>query len=243
MEVLNLKDISFSSQNTKIIQQVDLDIEEGKTTALVGPSGCGKSTLLKLSAGLIVPSSGEVYYRGKEISAMNRVQNLEFRRESAFVFQDSALWANQDLQQILELPLRIHFPEMTAKERKGRIDEVMNTVGYKRSLAMRPSNLSMGEQKLIAFGRALLCKPNLLFLDEWTESLDDSAARRLVSLVKQRKLNNNTIVFVSHNMGIIQDLADHVVMLVEGHVHTKMTHEQIDTDQELSDLLEKGITW
>ena len=243
MEILSLKDISFSPQNTKIIQRVDLDIEEGKTTALVGPSGCGKSTLLKLSAGLIVPTSGDVYYRGKAISAMNRTQNLEFRRESAFVFQDSALWANQNLQQILELPLQIHFPEMTTKDRLKRIDEVMNTVGYRKNLALRPSSLSMGEQKLIAFGRAMLCKPKLLFLDEWTESLDDSAARRLVSLVKQRKKDNNTIVFVSHNMGIIQDLADHIIMLVEGHVHMKMTHEEIDTDQELSDLLEKGITW
>jgi len=241
MDILSLKNISFFPQGTRIIEKVDLDIEEGKTTALIGPSGCGKSTLLKLTAGLIIPTSGEAYYKGKDISAMNRVQNLEFRRESAFVFQDSALWANQNLQQILELPLKIHFPEMDAKDRQKRIAEVMTTVGYKRSLDIRPSALSMGEQKLIAFGRAMLCKPNLLFLDEWTESLDDTAARRLVTLVKKRKLEHNTIVFVSHNMGMIQDLADHIVMLVDGHIRIKVTHEEIDTDEELSAFLKQGL--
>ncbi|MDR1306880.1 MAG: ATP-binding cassette domain-containing protein [Treponema sp.] len=239
--MLELRDVSFSSQNTAIIHRVTLGIEAGKTTVFAGPSGCGKSTLLKLCAGLILPSAGEVLYRGKNISAMNRVQNLEFRRDSAFVFQDSALWANQNLQQILELPLRIHFPAMTKEERQSRIDEVVKTVGYKRSLAIRPASLSMGEQKLIAFGRSMLCRPKLLFLDEWTESLDDYAAQRLISLVKQQKLDNNTIVFVSHNMGVIRNLADYVVMLVGGYIYTRLTSEHLADDRELAELLEKGL--
>jgi ABC-type multidrug transport system ATPase subunit len=176
------------------------------------------------------------------IQTMDRDENLDFRRESAFVFQDSALWANQSLQQCLELPLQVHFPAVNVKERQKRIDEVIEIVGYKRDLSIRPASLSMGEQKLIAFGRALLCRPILLFLDEWIESLDDYAANRLISLVKQHKKDNNTIVFVSHNKRIIQNLADNVVVLVGGHINLKMTHEQIDSDQEYSDLLEKIIT-
>jgi len=238
MEILKLTDVSFNSQNTQIISDVNLSIEEGKTTALVGPSGCGKSSLLKLTAGLILPTSGTVCYRGKDIASMNRIQNLEFRRESAFVFQDSALWANQSLQQCLELPLKIHFPDMTKEARQRRIEEVVKTVGYKRNLENRPAVLSMGEQKLVAFGRALLCKPKLLFLDEWTESLDENAARRLISLVKQQKLDNNTIVFVSHNMSVIKELADHLIIVVDGRIHNKITHDQIDSDHdELSELI------
>jgi ABC-type multidrug transport system ATPase subunit len=239
--LLELKDISFTGQNTQIIHQANLQIEAGKTTALVGPSGCGKSTLLKLSAGLILPSSGDVLYKGKNIATMNRTQNMEFRRESAFVFQDSALWANQTLLQSLELPLRIHFPGMTAKERQNRIEEVMHIVGYKRSLSIRPASLSMGEQKLIAFGRSMLCKPTLLFLDEWTESLDDYAAQRLIALVKQQKLQDNTIMFVSHNLHIIKDLADYVVMVTGGYIYIRFTNEQIKSDSEIAELLEKGI--
>ena len=240
MEILTLRNVSFSSESNNIIKSVNLDIEEEKTTAFVGPSGCGKSTLLKLIAGLILPTAGEVYYRGKNIAAMSRIQNLEFRRESAFVFQDSALWANQDLQQCLELPLRIHFPEMSVHEREQRVKEVVTAVGYKRSLDIRPSSLSMGEQKLIAFARAMICRPTLLFLDEFAESLDDNATNRLISLVKERKVNNNTIIIVSHDMRIIRNLADYVYMLMEGNIYTKMTPEQITNDREILELLEKG---
>ncbi|MDR2314426.1 MAG: ATP-binding cassette domain-containing protein [Spirochaetaceae bacterium] len=240
--LLEVKDISFFTQNIRIIQGVSIRFEEGKATALAGPSGCGKSTLLKLSAGLIIPTEGEALYKGKSIAAMNRSQNLEFRKESAFVFQDSALWANQTLLQSLDLPLRVHFPEMSKAQRERRIEEVVNMVGYKRSLTIRPASLSMGEQKLIAFGRSMLCKPSLLFLDEWTESLDDNAAQRLITLVKQQKLRNNTLVFVSHNPHIIRELADYVIVLAEGRILTRLTSEQIKSGQELVELLEKDST-
>jgi len=241
MGILRLKDISFSSQNNHIVKQANLEIEEGKTTALIGPSGSGKSTLLKLSAGLIIPTEGKVYYRDKDIALMNRLQNLEFRKQSAFVFQDSALWANQSLLQILELPLKIHFPEMSFEKRQQRINEVMEMVGYKRDLSIRPASLSMGEQKLIAFGRAMLCSPVLLYLDEWTESLDDYAAQRLVTLVKQQKVHNNTIVFVGHNPGIVQDLADYVVLIVDGKIQSCLSCEQFNGEQDLSKLMEMGF--
>ncbi|MDR1506399.1 MAG: ATP-binding cassette domain-containing protein [Treponema sp.] len=238
---ISLKNVSFTGQNVRIIHNVTIDIEQGKTTALVGASGCGKSTLLKLCAGLLLPTSGEVYYRGKNISTMNRQQTLEFRRESAFVFQDSALWANQTLYQCLELPLRIHHPELSPGERRGRIAEISAEVGYRRDLQIRPSALSMGEQKLIGFARALMCAPTTLFLDEWTESLDDSAANRLGTLVKRRQLDNNTIVFVSHNPGIIKSLAQHIILLVGGYAYLKLTVEQIREDKDLAELLENGI--
>jgi ABC-type multidrug transport system ATPase subunit len=88
----------------------------------------------------------------------------------------------------------------------------------------------------------MLCRPKLLFLDEWTESLDDYAAQRLISLVKQQKLHNNTIVFISHNMGIIRNLADYVIMLVGGYVYTRLTRDHLSDDRELAELLEKGLT-
>ncbi|MDR2048113.1 MAG: ATP-binding cassette domain-containing protein [Treponema sp.] len=239
--LIRLNNVSFVGQNVRIIQKINLDIDEGKTTALVGASGCGKSTLLKLCAGLLLPTSGEVCYRGKSISAMNRQQTMEFRRESAFVFQDSALWANQTLYQSLELPLKIHCPELSGGQRKERIQKVMSEVGYRRDLQTRPSALSMGEQKLIGFARAIMCSPTLLFLDEWTESLDDNAANRLVSLVKRRQLDNNTIVFISHNPGLIKSLAQIVIVIVGGYVYLKLTAEQIREDADLAELVEKGI--
>jgi ABC-type lipoprotein export system ATPase subunit len=239
--IIEMKDVSFVAQNRTIVKGFSHQFEEGKTTALVGPSGSGKSTILKLSAGLLVPSEGDVYFRGKDIFTMNRQENLEFRREGAMVFQDSALWANQSLLQSLELPLRIHFPGMAGTERENRIQSVLRDVGYKRDLSIRPASLSMGEQKLIAFARALMCRPHLLFLDEWTESLDDSAAQRLIQLVQSMQKENNTVILVSHDFRIVRNLADYVLMILGGRFFLKLSREQMEEDEDLARYVERGI--
>jgi len=239
-EIIELKNVSFSAQEGRIVNNISIEFETYKTAAIVGPSGSGKSTVLKLAAGLLVPEEGEVLFRGKNVALMNRSENLEFRREGAFVFQDSALWANQNLYQILELPLRIHFPDMTKQGRTKLINEVTREVGYKKELRIRPAQLSMGEQKLIAFARAMLCKPNLLYLDEWTESLDETAGHRLIDLVKRKKFEGATILFVSHDMRIIKSMADYVLVIIEGKLAAKVPKEEIYADTHLDDLLEMG---
>lgn len=239
--IIELNDLFFSTQNVEIVKGVSYRFEEGKATALVGPSGGGKSTVLKLAAGLLIPTSGSVAFRGFDLAYMNRAQNLAFRKHCAMVFQDSALWANQDLYQNLDLPLRIHFPQMPKPDREKRIKEVLAEVGYKRNLLIRPSQLSMGEQKLIAFARAMLCRPRLLFLDEWTESLDDSNAQRLIDLVQRIKDERGTIIFVCHNFRIIRTLADCIVMIVGGKVSLQLTGEELAEDEHLIRHIEKGM--
>jgi len=239
--IVELKNVSFSAQEGNIVQDVSIEFEASKTTAIVGPSGGGKSTVLKLAAGLLVPDHGEVLYKGKSIKQMNRNENLEFRREGAFVFQDSALWANQDLFQILELPLKIHFPAMTRKERAERIRSVTALAGYRKDLGIRPARLSMGEQKLVAFARAMLCEPSVLFLDEWTESLDETAADRLIGIVRRKQREGASVLFVSHDMRLIMDLADFVVVIVDGKLSVKAPKDNIISDLLLNDFLKIGI--
>ncbi len=136
--IVELKNICYSAQTRKLCKGISYEFEEGKTTALVGPSGCGKSTVLKLAAGLFAPDEGEVLFKGKNIFRMNRLENLAFRREAAVVFQDSALWANQNLFQILDLPLRLHFPSMTKQQREKRIEFVVTEVGLKKTWGYAP---------------------------------------------------------------------------------------------------------
>jgi len=239
--VIELKDTSFSAHDKAIVRNISIAFAEGETVALIGPSGGGKSTVLKLAAGLILPSDGEVLYREQDISLMNRQQTLAFRKEAAFVFQDSALWANQSLRQSLELPLMIHFPKMTQNQRTARIAEVMAEVGYKKTLDIRPSQLSMGEQKLIAFARAQICSPTLLFLDEWTESLDDSTARRLVNAVRRNQQNGTTLLFVNHNFKVIREVAQKICMIVDGQLSLSVTAEEFAANENLAKMIEKGI--
>ena len=216
--IIELKNISFSAQSRKLVRGVSYEFEEGISTALVGPSGCGKSTILKLAAGLLVPDEGEVLYRGVNVAGMSRAENLAFRRDGAVVFQDSALWANQNLFQILELPLQIHFPAMTKREREHRIEAVVAEVGYRKDMGIRPA-----------------------FLDEWTESLDENAAQRLVSLARKRRGEGSSIIFVSHNMRIVNELADIVLMVLGGQIFLKITREQIAGDEDLRRYVEMGI--
>ena len=239
--LIEMKNVSFAAEDRLIIQNFSHIFEEGNATALVGPSGCGKSTILKLSAGLLVPKEGEVFYRGRDVFAMNRQENLDFRREASMVFQDSALWANQSLQQILELPLRIHYPKMPQKERNIRIREVLDEVGYNRDLNIRPSQLSMGEQKLIGFARAIMCWPNMLFLDEWTESLDENSANRLIKLTLRHLKDRGTVIFVCHDIDIVKQVADHIVLIRGGQHFNKFSLEQIEKNEDLAKYIERGI--
>ena len=239
--IIEMKDVCFSAQSKRIVRNLSFCFEEGKTTALVGPSGSGKSTALKLAAGLFPPDEGEVLFKGKNIARMSEQENLAFRQVSAVVFQDSALWANQNLFQTLELPLRVHFPLMSKKDREKRIESVVAEVGYKKELGIRPAGLSMGEQKLLAFARALICHPRLLYLDEWTESLDQHSAQRLIDLVKDLKGKGVSIILVSHDIQIIHELADIAVMILGGQIFLRLTKEQIDSDEDLSRYIEKGM--
>jgi len=184
-----------------------------------------------------VPDSGEVLYQGKNITHMSRSENLDFRRQSAFVFQDSALWANQDLFQNLELPLRIHYPQMEKKEREKRIKEVAVMSDYKKDLYVRPARLSMGEQKLVGFARAMLCSPSLLYLDEWVESLDETSAKILINIVKRKRKEGATIIFVCHDMRIVLDLAEQIVVVVDGQVAANAPKEALMHELQKEDFL------
>ena len=240
-DIIELKNVNFSVQEGNVVQNVSVVFDMSKTTAIVGPSGGGKSTVLKLAAGLLVPDQGEVLYKGKNTAQMNRAENLEFRRESAFVFQDAALWANQSLYQILELPLKVHFPAMTWKERMEKIKKVTAQVGYKKDLGVRPSRLSIGEQKLIGFARALLCDPVLLFLDEWTESVDDTAADKLIDIVRNKQREGFSIIFVTHDLRLIMELADYVVVIIDGKLSIKAPKEQMIGDLLHNEFFKIGI--
>ena len=216
MILFNLEDVKFRSRTKEVIRGISLEIEEGTVNGLVGKSGCGKSTLLKLMAGILVSSGGRVFYKDHDIQLMNNAKNKEFRKECAFVFQDSALWANQDIQQNLSLPLQTHNPKMTLNERLEKIHEVCELVKYDRPLNLRPVDLSMGEQKKIAFARALINNPSTLFLDECTESLDRKGGAIIVDLIKNFIDLGKTVIYVSHSTSFITAISGRLHVIDDG---------------------------
>ena len=228
MAILEMRKVSYEDNNQKIVKNISHYIESNTITAFLGKPGSGKSTALKLLAGLIPPTSGTICFDGKEIHSMSQKQNLEFRRKASFMFQDSALWANQDIYHNLELPLQIHFPEMSAAERKEKIRTYMELVDYKKSLIIRPAALSIGEQKKISFARALICEPEILFLDEPTESIDEKTEDLFIGLLKKLIADNRTIVYVSHDNYLINSFVCDKIYFEDGEIKEKILQEDIN---------------
>lgn len=216
MALFTLEDVHFRSRTKEVVHGISMEIEEGTVTGLMGKSGCGKSTLLKLIAGILVPSGGRVLYKGDDIQTMNGTKNKKFRRECAFVFQDSALWANQDIQQNLNLPLQTHNPDMPGSERLQKIHEMCELVKYDRPLNLRPVDLSMGEQKKIAFARALINNPDVLFLDECTESLDRKGGAVILDILAGFIKSGKTVIYVSHSSAFVTALAGNLHTIEDG---------------------------
>ena len=153
---------------------------------------------------------------------------MDFRKRTAFMFQDSALWANQDIFHNLDLPLQIHFPDMSIKERRERIRKYTELVEYNKSLLIRPAVLSIGEQKKIGFARALICEPEILFLDEPTESIDDKTEDLFISILKNFIAENKTVVFVSHDKYLINSILCDKIYFENGEIKEKILLDDIN---------------
>ena len=199
MPLFEMKNVSFTDGLTPVVNDVSLSIEKGSVTAFLGEPGGGKSTVLKLISGVVIPSKGKVFFEDKNLTSMSSKENLSFRKRMAFMFQNSALWANQSLYQNLELPLKLHFPKLPPAQADERIKEVAKLVDFSKPLTLRPAALSTGEQKRIAFARALICNPDILFLDEPTESLDEKTAGLFIQITKDFCSSGKTLIYVSHD--------------------------------------------
>ena len=215
---IELKGVRVSIADYEILCDMSVAFPEGKAICIVGKAGSGKSTLLKTAAGLIIPQSGHVFYQGKDLARMNRLEELAFRKIASFSFQDAALWANQSIYNNLSLPLALHEPGLSKSESDKRVRDVVQRVGYHEGLGFRPADLSTGEQKLISLARALILRPRLLFLDEPTASLDEDSVDRLVAILREEKAKGKTLIVVSHDGRMIADVADLLCVVSMGKV-------------------------
>ena len=231
MSLLEMKNVSYFDDFTPVVEDISLSIEKGSVTAFLGESGGGKSSVLKLISGIMNPSTGTVTYEDKDFAHMNAAQNMNFRKKSAFMFQNSALWANQSLYQNLQLPLKIHFPSMPPEQIKDKIEDAAKLVEFTKPLSLRPAALSIGEQKRIAFARALICEPEILFLDEPTESLNETTADLFISILDDFSKRGNTLIYVSHDYHFINTFQNDKYYFANGTIVDKiLLHDNGQSD-------------
>jgi ABC-type lipoprotein export system ATPase subunit len=231
MSVLEMRNVSFYDNLNPVIDEVSLQIEKGSVTAFLGEPGGGKSTALKLISGIVVPSRGKVFFEDRDISKMSGKENLLFREKTGFMFQNSALWANQSIYQNLELPVKLHHPDYSVRRIDDIIKEIAKLVEFSKPLTLRPAALSAGEQKRIAFARALICNPQILFLDEPTESLDEKTASLFITILKDFVAGGNTLLYVSHDNAFINAFENDKYYFANGTIVDKiLLHDQFQED-------------
>jgi ABC-type multidrug transport system ATPase subunit len=224
--LFELTDAGSVVSGSVLLYPTTLKLTEGETTVFLGPSGSGKSTLLKLVAGLISPSQGKVFYRGKDLAAMSSREVSAFRLSTAFVFQNAAMWQNLTLRQNLALPLNWNFPKMESAEVERRIQFALDQVGYHEALTTRPGEQSIGEQMALGFARALALDPAIYFLDSPLSELDGATAHRIISAILNLKKKNRTLLLVTSALDFALKVADNLCLCNLGRVEFLGTTSQ-----------------
>ena len=205
-------DVTKGFGQTMAIQEVSLELEEGKFLALLGPSGCGKTTLLRLIAGFEVPDRGTIEVGGRTVSGPGVFIPPESRRVG-IVFQDYALFPHLDVSR------NIAFGLPKNVNRKKRVEEMLSLIGLRRLESRMPHELSGGEQQRVALARAMAPGPNVLLLDEPFSNLDADLRIRIRAEVKDILTRAGaTVVFVTHDQQEALFMGDMVGVMNAGRV-------------------------
>lgn len=199
-----MKEVShgFEDQSGRllsVLESVSLEINAGDTVAIVGPSGAGKSTLLSLLAGLDVPSSGEILFKGEPFSVRSEDQRAQLRRgQIGFVFQSFQLL--QGLTALENVMLPLELTGLSSAQARARAADWLSRVGLAERINHRPRMLSGGEQQRTAVARAFVTEPALLFADEPTGNLDRRTGESITDLLFElNRETGATLVLVTHD--------------------------------------------
>ncbi len=232
VEVKNLKKCFNTSRG--ILHAVDgasFNIEEGQTLGIVGESGCGKSTTGRAILRLIEPTSGEVYFKGRDVIKYNELELRKARKEMQIIFQDpfSSLDPRKTVSQIISEPIKIHNLIPNNKERESRVLELMKTVGLAdRLFNTYPHELDGGRRQRIGIARALSVNPKFIVCDEPVSALDVSIQAQILNLLKelQEKLNL-TYMFITHDLSVVNHFSDHIAVMYLGKLVEKAPAEEL----------------
>jgi len=204
---------------TTALNNVDLEVKKGEFVAVMGPSGCGKSTLLNIIGLLDNPTSGELWFDGIEVSGFKERQRTELRKSNiGFVFQSFNLIDELTVYENVELPLL--YLKVSAKERKEKVDAVLDRMKIAHRRKHFPQQLSGGQQQRVAIARAVVATPKLILADEPTGNLDSANGDEVMKLLTELNNEGTTIVMVTHSPSDAE-YAHRIVQLFDGHIVTE----------------------
>ena len=213
------------------VDDVSFTLEAGKTLGVVGESGCGKSTLGRTIIRLQEPTSGSVFFDGKDVSGLNRQQLWEQRRQMQMIFQDpfSSLNPRMTISQAIEEPLALYHICPDRVSRQKRVAELMDTVGLARRLYNTyPHELDGGRRQRIGIARALALNPRFIVCDEPVSALDVSIRAQILNLMQDlQKELDLTYMFITHDLSVVYHISDEIMVMYLGQVIEKAPTEKL----------------
>ena len=229
--IIELKDVKvhfkartgplFKPNWVKAVNGVNLKLMPGETIGLVGESGCGKSTTANVMCGLQSPTSGQVFFKGRDVTKRTAADRRAMGRVVSVVFQDpsTALNARMVVRDQLRDPLNVHKVG-SAKDRDARVEELIGLVGLPASaLDALPGQLSGGQRQRVAIARALALHPDVIIADEPTSALDVSVRAQILNLLTDLKSQLGlSMVFISHDIQTVRYISDRITVMYKGEV-------------------------
>lgn len=228
--MIEVKNLHKQFDDREVLRGISVTFDEGKTNLVIGRSGAGKSVLVKCMIGLIAPTSGQVLYDGRDISAMKKKELIALRREMGMLFQGSALFDSMTVLENVLFPMEMFMNDtQTAYKRRGM--ELLERVGLHEAANKYPSEISGGMMKRTAIARAIALNPRYLFCDEPNSGLDPKTSKVIDHLIQDitRDYGITTIVN-THDMNTVRSIGDKVIYIHHGLKEWEGSSATIETE-------------
>src|SRR5215469_5105321 len=224
IEVKNLKK-SFGDKT--ILEDISAVFDTGKCNLIIGSSGSGKTVFTKCIVGLFKPDHGDILYDGKNMLDMNREERTALRQQVGMLFQGSALFDSMTVEQNIIFTLDM-FSDMSMREKKKRVNEVLERVELEGSNNKYPAEISGGMKKRVGIARAIVLNPKYLFCDEPNSGLDPQTSLLIDKLIKEITTEYSiTTVVNTHDMNSVMEIGDHIMYMYQGHKEWEGTNKEI----------------
>src|SRR3954469_4388164 len=225
--MIEIKHISKSFGDRKILDDVSLTFEKGKANLIIGGSGSGKTVLMKCMVGLLEVDSGSINYDSRNFSELSFRERRPFRQEIGMLFQGSALFDSLTVEENIMFPLNM-FTNQSLEEKRERVNFCLKRVNLPDTNKLKPSELSGGMKKRVAIARAIAPSPKYLFCDEPNSGLDPRTSIVIDNLIKEiTEEYNITTIVITHDMNSVIEIGDNIMFIYKGKMHWEGSKQEI----------------
>ncbi len=223
--LISVQNLQKSFGDIEVLKGINTDIKKGEVVVIIGPSGSGKSTFLRTLNLLEMPTGGEIYFEGVNITAPDTNINLH-RQKMGMVFQQFNLFPHMTiLKNMTVAPMKLLGKTKVQAEEYAY--ELLKKVGLEDRANAYPSQLSGGQKQRVAIVRALAMNPDVMLFDEPTSALDPEMVGEVLSVMKELAASGMTMAVVTHEMGFAREVADRVLFIDEGIIMEEGTPKEV----------------